>query len=61
MQQPGAQVYDRFVVGIRTAQIEAALAANAELILHYWEIGRDIIDPPSEPRLLKKPKVGFIP
>jgi predicted nuclease of restriction endonuclease-like (RecB) superfamily len=44
--QPVAQFYDRFVEGIkqriRTAQIKAALAANAELVLHYWEIGRDI-------------------
>ena len=45
--QPGAQFYDRFVEGIktriRTAQIKSALAANAELILHYREIGRDIL------------------
>ena len=47
VQQPGAQFYDRFVESIkqriRTAQIKAALAANAELVLHYWEIGRDIL------------------
>jgi predicted nuclease of restriction endonuclease-like (RecB) superfamily len=47
VQQPGAQLYKRFVASIkervRTAQIKAALAANAELILHYWEIGRDIL------------------
>jgi predicted nuclease of restriction endonuclease-like (RecB) superfamily len=45
--QPGAQLYRRFVEGIkeriRTAQIKAALAANAELVLHYWEIGREIL------------------
>jgi predicted nuclease of restriction endonuclease-like (RecB) superfamily len=45
--QPAAQFYDRFVEGIkqrvRTAQIKAALAANAQLVLHYWEIGRDIL------------------
>jgi predicted nuclease of restriction endonuclease-like (RecB) superfamily len=45
--QPGAQSYDRFLSGIkeriRTAQVKAVLAANAELILHYWEIGRDIL------------------
>jgi predicted nuclease of restriction endonuclease-like (RecB) superfamily len=45
--QSGAQFYDRFVEGIkqriRAAQIKAALAANAELVLHYWEIGRDIL------------------
>ena len=42
--QPAAQFYDSFIEGIktriRTAQIKAALAANAELVLHYWEIGR---------------------
>ena len=45
--QPAAQFYNRFVEGIkqriRTAQVKAALAANAELVLHYWEIGRDIL------------------
>ena len=45
--QSGAQFYDRFVEGIKTriraAQIKSALAANAELVLHYWEIGRDIL------------------
>lgn len=45
--QPAAQFYDRFVEAIkkriRTAQIKAALAANAQLVLHYWEIGRDIL------------------
>jgi hypothetical protein len=43
--QPGAQLYERFVEAIkeriRTAQIKAALAANARLVLHYWEIGRE--------------------
>jgi predicted nuclease of restriction endonuclease-like (RecB) superfamily len=45
--QPAAQFYDRFVEAIkeriRSAQIKAALAANAQLVLHYWEIGRDIL------------------
>ena len=45
--QPVAQFYDRFVAAIkeriRTAQIQAALAANAELILLYWDIGREIL------------------
>jgi predicted nuclease of restriction endonuclease-like (RecB) superfamily len=40
-------LYRRFVEGIkeriRTAQLKAALAANAELVLHYWEIGREIL------------------
>jgi predicted nuclease of restriction endonuclease-like (RecB) superfamily len=47
VQQPGAQMYDRFLAGIkeriRTAQIKAALAANAELVLHYWDIGHAIL------------------
>jgi predicted nuclease of restriction endonuclease-like (RecB) superfamily len=45
--QPAAQFYDGFVEAIkkriRTAQIKAALAANAQLVLYYWEIGRDIL------------------
>src|SRR6202043_4070326 len=45
--QADAQLYRRFVEGIkeriRTAQLKAALAANAELVLHYWEIGREIL------------------
>ena len=47
VQQPVAQSYDRFLSGIkdriRSAQIKAMLAANAELILHYWEIGQEIL------------------
>ncbi len=47
VQQPGAQLYERFITDIkqriRTAQIKAVLAANAELVLHYWDIGRDIL------------------
>jgi predicted nuclease of restriction endonuclease-like (RecB) superfamily len=47
VQQPVAQLYRRFVESIkeriRTAQVKAALAANAELVLHYWEIGREIL------------------
>ena len=46
--QPAAQLYDSFVgrikERIRTSQIKAALAANAELVLHYWELGREILD-----------------
>ncbi len=29
---------------IRTAQVRAALAVNRELVLLYWQIGRDIIE-----------------
>ncbi len=47
VQQLGAQSYAHFLAGIkeriRTAQVKAALAANAELVLHYWEVGRDIL------------------
>lgn len=47
VQQPAAQLYERFVTAIkqriRTAQVKAALAANSELILHYWEVGHDIL------------------
>jgi len=39
VQQRGAQSYARFLASIkeriRTAQVKAALAANAELVLHY--------------------------
>ena len=45
--QPAAQFYDRFVEGIkqriRVAQIKAAISANRELILLYWDIGRAIV------------------
>jgi hypothetical protein len=47
VQQPVAQSYARFLATIKerilTAQVKVALAANAELVLHYWEIGRDIL------------------
>jgi predicted nuclease of restriction endonuclease-like (RecB) superfamily len=47
VQQAGAQSYARLLAGIkeciRTAQVKAALAANAELVRHYWEIGREIL------------------
>lgn len=39
--------YDDFLRGlkgrIRTAQVKAALAVNRELVLLYWQIGRDIL------------------
>ena len=39
--------YDDFLsdlkVRIRTAQVKAALAVNRELVLLYWQIGRDIL------------------
>ena len=38
--------YDDFLrdlkTHIRTAQVKAALAVNRELVLLYWQIGRDI-------------------
>jgi predicted nuclease of restriction endonuclease-like (RecB) superfamily len=40
--------YDNFLRDlkdrIRTAQVQAALAVNRELVLLYWQIGRDILD-----------------
>ena len=40
--------YDRLLADIksriRSAQVKAALAANAELIRLYWSIGRDIVE-----------------
>ena len=39
--------YDAFLAGlkdrVRTAQVRAALAVNRELVLLYWQIGRDIL------------------
>ncbi len=29
---------------IRTAQVKAALAVNRELVLLYWQIGREILE-----------------
>ena len=29
---------------IRTAQLRASMAVNRELVLLYWQIGRDILD-----------------
>jgi predicted nuclease of restriction endonuclease-like (RecB) superfamily len=43
----GFEGYDTFLSNIkeriRTAQIKAALAVNRELILLYWQIGREIL------------------
>lgn len=40
--------YGRFLEGIksriRTAQVKAVLSANRELVLLYWEIGREILE-----------------
>jgi hypothetical protein len=42
-----AKGYDEFLRGlkerIRNAQVHAALAVNRELVLLYWQIGRDIL------------------
>ncbi|MEI2578168.1 DUF1016 N-terminal domain-containing protein [Scytonema sp. PRP1] len=44
---PLAQEYEEFLgelkERIRQAQVQAALAVNRELILLYWQIGRDIL------------------
>jgi predicted nuclease of restriction endonuclease-like (RecB) superfamily len=40
--------YGRFLADlkgrIRAAQLRASLAVNRELVLLYWQIGRDILD-----------------
>jgi predicted nuclease of restriction endonuclease-like (RecB) superfamily len=38
-----ASFLDDVKTRIRTAQVRAALAVNAELVLLYWSIGRDIL------------------
>ena len=58
VQQPGAQFYGRFVESIkqriRTAQTKAAISANRELILLYWDIGRAIVDAQKDKRYGKR-------
>jgi len=43
-----ADTYGRFLAElkqrIRTAQVRASTAVNRELVLLYWQIGRDILD-----------------
>jgi hypothetical protein len=47
LSQPLPPGYDAFLKNlkerIRTAQLRAALAVNRELVLFYWNIGRDIL------------------
>lgn len=38
-----AELLDSLKTQIRTAQVRAALAANRELVLMYWRIGREIL------------------
>jgi hypothetical protein len=61
VQQPVAQSYARFLATIKerilTAQVKVALAANAELVLHYWEIGRDILA--NQARQRRRAHFGF--
>jgi hypothetical protein len=38
-----ASFLDGLKARIRAAQVKAALAVNAELVLLYWRIGRDIL------------------
>jgi predicted nuclease of restriction endonuclease-like (RecB) superfamily len=44
----GGDVYDEFLATlkerIRSAQVRAAVSVNRELVLLYWQIGRDIIE-----------------
>jgi predicted nuclease of restriction endonuclease-like (RecB) superfamily len=45
---PAADVYSRFLhelkERIRSAQVRAAVSVNRELVLLYWEIGRELAD-----------------
>jgi hypothetical protein len=58
---PGDFVFQLTSAELKTLKSQNVTLKRGELILHYWEIGRDIIDPPSEPPLREKPKIGFIP
>jgi DUF1016 N-terminal domain len=44
--------YEKFLgelkMRIRSAQLEAAVSVNRELVLLYWQIGRDILARPKE-------------
>jgi predicted nuclease of restriction endonuclease-like (RecB) superfamily len=48
VQRSVAPSYEKFLENIkqriRTAQIKAALAANQQLVLHYWDMGSDILE-----------------
>ena len=61
VQQTGAQFYYRFVEGIKqripVGQIKAAISANRELILLYWDIGRAIVDAQKDKGYTACPKV----
>lgn len=45
---PAADSYAQFLADlkrrIQAAQLGASLAVNRELVLLYWQIGRDILD-----------------
>jgi hypothetical protein len=38
------EILDTLKQKIKTAQIKASLAVNAEMLLLYWEIGKAILD-----------------
>jgi hypothetical protein len=61
VQQTGAQFYYRFVEGIKqripVGPIKAAISANRELILLYWDIGRAIVDAQTDKGYTACPKV----
>jgi hypothetical protein len=48
LELPAVDTYPRFFAElkkqIQTAQLRASLAVNRELVLLYWQIGRDILD-----------------
>ncbi|HEX8244012.1 MAG TPA: DUF1016 N-terminal domain-containing protein, partial [Longimicrobium sp.] len=45
---PVPEVYNEFLHAlkerIRSAQLRAAVSVNRELVLLYWEIGRDLVE-----------------
>jgi predicted nuclease of restriction endonuclease-like (RecB) superfamily len=41
---PYAQILSQLKARVRTAQLKAALSANSELILLYWDVGRTIVE-----------------
>ena len=48
MEPPTHDTYAQFFADlksrIQTAQLRASVAVNRELVLLYWQIGRDILD-----------------
>ena len=39
-----AELSEQLKARVRTSQVQAARAANSELLALYWSVGRDILD-----------------